>query len=88
MKLEIRGVQELSFRERQVVVLKETGHSNTAIARMLGIGEATVATLNHRARQKGFEVVIVLPGTVVGLPSEPGEETEHGDDGKDAGTRQ
>lgn len=83
VRLEIRGVQELSFRERQAVVLKESGRSNADIARLLGISEATVATLIHRARQKNYEVVIVLPGTALGLPTEPGEESENGDDGKD-----
>lgn len=79
-------VEELSFRERQVVVLKETGHANAAIAKRLGINEATVATLLYRARHKGYEVVIVLPGASLGLPAEFNEEeTEHGDDGKDKG---
>ena len=44
MQIEIRGAEELSPRERQVVVLKESGQTNPAIARRLGIGEATVAT--------------------------------------------
>ncbi len=83
MKIEIRGVEGLSFRERQAIVLKETGSTNAAIARRLGIAEATVATLLHRARQKGYEVVIVLPGSALGLRDEERRETDDGDDGPD-----
>lgn len=67
MQIEIRGVEKLSFRERQVVALKETGHGNEAIARRLGISPATVATLLNRAKSKGYQVVIVLPGDVLGV---------------------
>ena len=83
MKIEIRGVEELSFRERQAVILKETGHTNASIAHRMDIGEATVATLLHRARLKGYEVVIVIPGSALGLAEETREETEHGDDSAD-----
>lgn len=71
--VEIRRAERLSFRERQVVVLKEMGLSNEAVARRLGITAATVATLYSRARSKGYEVVIVLPGESLGIP--PEEET-------------
>ncbi len=74
MKVELRGMENLSFRERQAVVLKESGQSNAAIARQLGVGEATVATLLHRARAKGYEVVIILPGAAMGMPEAQGEE--------------
>ncbi|MCR4400044.1 MAG: sigma-70 region 4 domain-containing protein [Syntrophomonadaceae bacterium] len=67
MKIEIRGAEKLSFRERQVVVLKETGRGAEEIARRLGISTSTVATLYNRARAKGYEVVIVLPGDALGL---------------------
>jgi len=60
-------MEKLSFRERQVVTLKETGLSNDAIAKRLGISASTVATLYNRARNKGFEVVIILPSSVLGL---------------------
>jgi DNA-directed RNA polymerase specialized sigma24 family protein len=74
--LEIRKMQRLSFRERQVVILKEMGYTTAEIARRLGLSPGTVATLYNRARGKGFEVVAVIPGEVL-LPSEPeGEETE------------
>lgn len=67
MKIEIRGVEKLSFRERQVVALKEMGRSNEEVARVLGISASTVATLSNRARVKGYEVVIVLPGDSLGI---------------------
>ncbi|MFZ7101378.1 MAG: helix-turn-helix transcriptional regulator [Peptococcaceae bacterium] len=67
MKIELRGMEKLSFRERQVVALKETGHTNDAIAKKLGISTSSVATLLSRARGKGYEVVIVIPGTVLGI---------------------
>lgn len=74
MKVEIRGVEKLSFRERQVVTLKEMGKSTEEIARQLGLGSSTVATLYHRARGKGYQVVIVLPGEVLGLAASIQEE--------------
>lgn len=67
MKIEIRGVEKLSFRERQVVALKEMGKSNAEVAKILGINASTVATLYNRARSKGYEVVIVLPGDTLGI---------------------
>ena len=81
MKIEIRGAEELSFRERQAVVLKETGTPNPLIAKRLGISQATVATLLHRARLKGYQVVIILPGSALGLGDETEKESENGDDG-------
>ena len=74
LRLEIRGLERLSFRERQVVALKEMGLSNEEISRRLGIGAASVATLYRRARTKGYEVVLVLPGERLGLFEEETEE--------------
>lgn len=74
MQIEIRGAEKLSFRERQVVVLKETGLNNEEIARRLGLSSSSVATLYHRARTKGYQVVIVLPGDILAIPE--GEENE------------
>ncbi|MEX0974554.1 MAG: LuxR C-terminal-related transcriptional regulator [Bacillota bacterium] len=62
MQIEIRGAERLSFRERQVVVLKETGNSAQAIAEQLKLSPATVATLYNRAKTKGYQVVIVISG--------------------------
>lgn len=67
MELEIRGAERLSFRERQVVVLKETGHSAESIARRLGLSTGTVATLYARAKAKGYQVVIVVSGDPLAL---------------------
>ncbi|HOV80317.1 MAG TPA: sigma factor-like helix-turn-helix DNA-binding protein [Bacillota bacterium] len=61
MKIEIRGAQNLSFREKQVVTLKEMGFSTDHIARQLSLSAGTVSTLYNRARTKGYEVVIVIP---------------------------
>lgn len=76
MKLEIRGAEKLSFRERQVVTLKEMGHSSDKIAKRLGLTASTVATLFNRARNKGYEVVIVIPGNALGLFGPEEEEGE------------
>ncbi|WP_245963130.1 RNA polymerase sigma factor [Thermodesulfitimonas autotrophica] len=78
LHVEIRGAEKLSFRERQVVVLKEMGYPAEAIARRLKLSPSSVATLFNRARQKGYEVVIVLPGGLL-LPDE--EELADGGEG-------
>ncbi len=67
MKIVIRGAEKLSFRVRQVVVLKETGKSTEEICRILNISSSTVATLYNRARSKGYEVVIIIPGSALEL---------------------
>ena len=74
MKIEIRGVEKLSFRERQVVALKEMGYSSDRVAKQLGLSASTVATLYNRARSKGYEVVIVIPGENLGLFGSEEEE--------------
>ena len=73
--MEIRGVEKLSFRERQVVALKEMGYSNEQAARRLKLSAGTVATLFNRARTKGYEVVLVIPGDHLGIFG-PEEEEE------------
>ncbi|MCL8208548.1 MAG: LuxR C-terminal-related transcriptional regulator [Actinomycetia bacterium] len=77
MQLEIRGLERLSHRERQVVALKETGASNDEVARRLGLAPATVATLFNRARAKGYQVVLVISGDPLGVWGEAGDA--HGD---------
>ena len=67
----------MSFRERQVVVLKEMGESAKAIAKTLKMSPSSVATLYNRAKTKGYEVVIVLPGTALGIS---GADENEGDD--------
>jgi DNA-directed RNA polymerase specialized sigma24 family protein len=76
MHIEIRGAEKLSFRERQVVVLKEMGKSTDEISRTLKITASTVATLYNRARSKGYEVVIILPGEVLGIYNEEDRDEE------------
>jgi DNA-directed RNA polymerase specialized sigma24 family protein len=77
MKIEIRGAENLSFRERQVVVLKEMGESTERIAKKLQLTPSTVGTLYSRAKTKGYEVVIILPGAALGLTG--GDEDEEGE---------
>jgi len=78
MQIEIRGLERLSLRERQVVALKETGWSNDKVAAKLGMAPATVATLYNRAKSKGYQVVLVISGDPLGVF---GDEAEDGDDG-------
>ena len=91
MRIEIRGAERLSFRERQVVALKETGHTSAQIAARLHLSQGTVATLLNRAKRKGYEVVIVIDGDPLALfgdddgSEEGGEENgseENGGDGE------
>ncbi|RYD03675.1 RNA polymerase subunit sigma-70 [Desulforamulus aquiferis] len=78
MQVEIRGAEKLSFRERQVVTLKEMGYSGERIAAKLKLSPSSVATLFNRARSKGYQVVIVIPGQNLGLFG-PEEEEELGE---------
>ena len=77
MKIEIRNAQNLSFREKQVVALKESGVSAMKISKQLKLAESTVATLYQRARAKGYESVIVLDGDILGLYESDGSEDDH-----------
>lgn len=65
--VEIRGAEKLSFRERQVVALRESGYSNQQVAKHLGVSVGTVTTLFNRAKRKGYQVVIVLDGDPLAL---------------------
>jgi transposase len=76
VNIEIRGAERLSFRERQVVVLKEMGMSNDQIAKRLSLASGTVATLYNRAKNKGYQVVIVLAGDTLGLFDSPDREED------------
>lgn len=80
MQIEIRGIERLSFRERQVVALKETGHSNQEIAQRLNVSLATVATLFSRAKAKGYQVVLVLSGDPLNLYPDTGNDDGRKDD--------
>lgn len=76
MQIEIRGVERLSFRERQVVSLKEMGLGNTDVAARLHLSPATVATLYSRAKNKGYQVVIIMSGDPLNVfdSTEPAED--------------
>lgn len=76
MNIEIRGAERLSFRERQVVVLKEMGMSNEQVAKRLSLAPGTVATLYNRAKTKGYQVVIVISGDPLGLYDSANGEDE------------
>jgi len=80
VQIEIRGAERLSFRERQVVALKEMGLTNQEVARRLGLSPSSVATLYHWAKTKGYQLVIVLSGDPLNLFA-PDEGPGHGDGG-------
>ncbi|MFO7265897.1 MAG: sigma-70 region 4 domain-containing protein [Limnochordales bacterium] len=86
MQIEIRGAERLSFRERQVVALKETGHSHQEIARRLNLSVATVNTLLNRAKAKGYQVVLVLSGDPLNLYGGADEDEGVTDGGPGGGT--
>ena len=79
MQIEIRGAQKLSFREKQVVTLKETGIAAKNIALRLKMSESSVATLYKRARTKGYETVIVIDGDALGLAADDEMEDSDGE---------
>lgn len=80
MQLEIRGLERLSPRERQVVALKETGLGNDAVARRLHLKPGTVATLYNRARAKGYQVVLVIAGDPLGVYGDPDDDGDSPED--------
>lgn len=67
MHLEIRGLEKLSFRERQAIVLKESGKTQEQIAKKLHLSPSSVATLLNRAKGKGYEIVCIIPEAEFGL---------------------
>ena len=74
MQMEIRGAERLSFREKQVVTLKEMGQATDKIAKQLHISASSVATIYNRAKSKGYQVVIVLSGDPLAVFSEEAED--------------
>lgn len=70
MHLEIRGLEKLSFRERQAVILKESGQSLEQIGKRLRLSASSVATLLARAKNKRYEIVCIIPGGELGLEGE------------------
>lgn len=69
MHWEIRGMEKLSFRERQAVMLKESGRSSEEIATTLKVSVASVSTMLARAKAKGYQIVGIIPDNELGLQS-------------------
>lgn len=67
MHWEIRGLEKLSFRERQAVMLKESGRTSEEIADILKIGLSSVSTMLARAKSKGYQIVGILQDSELGL---------------------
>ncbi|KUO60525.1 MAG: hypothetical protein APF84_06625 [Gracilibacter sp. BRH_c7a] len=60
MHWEIRGLEKLSFRERQAVMLKESGRPSEEIAKILKISLSSVSTMLARAKSKRYQIVGIL----------------------------
>lgn len=67
MHWEIRGLEKLSFRERQAVMLKESGRSSEDIAKALNVSISSVSTLLARAKTKGYQIVGIISDIELGL---------------------
>lgn len=67
MHWEIRGLEKLSFRERQAVMLKESGRTSEEIADILKISLSSVSTMLARAKSKGYQIVGILQDSELGL---------------------
>jgi DNA-directed RNA polymerase specialized sigma24 family protein len=80
VQIEIRGLEKLSFRERQAVILKESGKSLDNIAKQLQLSSSSVATLLNRARGKGYEIVCIIPSGELGLGGDDWDEEIPADD--------
>jgi len=74
--LEIRGLEKLSFRERQAVMLKESGLPLEKIAKRLNVSSSSVATLLTRAKNKGYQIVCIIPEEQLGLGGDAWNEGE------------
>jgi len=72
--LEIRGLEKLSFRERQAVILKESGLPVDKIAKRLNLSPSSVSTLLARAKSKGYQIVCIIPEEQLNLGGEPWDE--------------
>lgn len=80
MHFEIRGLEKLSFRERQAVVLKEKGLSTDQIAKRLHLSASSVATLLSRAKGKGYEIVCIITESEIGLGGNDFDEEDPEDE--------
>jgi len=72
---EIRGLEKLSFRERQVIMLKESGRASEDIANMLQLSVSSVSTLLSRAKIKGYQIVGIIPDSDFGIHNTLAEDT-------------
>lgn len=79
--LEIRGLERLSFRERQAVMLKESGRSIEQIAKTLKISTNSVSTILTRAKAKGYQVVCIISQSELGLEDSFLEEDDQENEG-------
>lgn len=80
LQFEIRGLEKLSFRERQVVVLKESGKPLEIVAKQLQLSQSSVATLLNRAKGKGYEIVCIIQGGELGIGGEEWDEEDATED--------
>lgn len=67
MHWEIRGLEKLSFRERQAVMLKESGHSSEEIAKILKVSVSSISTMLARAKAKRYQIVGIIPDSELGI---------------------
>lgn len=74
MHWEIRGLEKLSFRERQAVMLKESGRTSEEIAKILKVGPSSVSTMLARAKSKGYQIVGILQDSELGLDYSQAED--------------
>ncbi|NLL52602.1 MAG: hypothetical protein GX248_07870 [Peptococcaceae bacterium] len=74
MHWEIRGLEKLSYRERQAVMLKESGHSSEDIAKILNVAPSSVATLLARAKAKGYQIVGIIHDNEFGIATSSMED--------------
>jgi len=74
MHWEIRGLEKLSFRERQTVMLKESGYSSEEISRKLSVSISSVSTMLARSKAKGYQIVAIIPDSELGLHNSSAED--------------
>jgi DNA-directed RNA polymerase specialized sigma24 family protein len=67
MHWEIRGLEKLSYRERQAVMLKESGHSSEDIAKILHVGINSVSSMLARAKAKRYQIVGIIHENEFGI---------------------
>lgn len=76
MHWEIRGLEKLSFRERQAVMLKESGRSSEDIAKILKVSVNSISTMLARAKAKGYQIVGIIADSELGLHNSLAEDVQ------------